>query len=91
MEATVSKKLDETDTASAAPGPGAGGNVKDSAQQIWLAGLGAFAKAQEEGTKVFEALVKEGIGMQRKSQAAAEEKSSRKPTAAAEPTGHAAD
>ena len=23
--------------------------VKDSAQQIWLAGLGAFAKAQEEG------------------------------------------
>jgi hypothetical protein len=25
--------------------------VKDSAQQIWLAGLGAFAKAQEEGTR----------------------------------------
>ncbi len=34
--------------------------VRDSAQQIWLAGLGAFAKAQEEGQKVFEALVKEG-------------------------------
>lgn len=34
--------------------------VKESAQQIWLAGLGAFAKAQEEGGKVFEALVKEG-------------------------------
>jgi hypothetical protein len=34
--------------------------VKDSAHQIWLAGLGAFAKAQEEGTKVFDALVKEG-------------------------------
>ncbi|MFM9881501.1 MAG: phasin family protein [Burkholderiales bacterium] len=34
--------------------------VRDSAQQIWLAGLGAFAKAQEEGGKMFEALVKEG-------------------------------
>ena len=30
--------------------------VKDSAQQIWLAGLGAFAKAQEEGSKAFETL-----------------------------------
>ena len=48
--------------------------VKDSAQQIWLAGLGAFAKAQEEGGKVFEALVKEGTTIQRKTQAAAEEK-----------------
>lgn len=38
--------------------------VKDSAQQIWLAGLGAFAKAQEEGGKVFEALVKEGETIQ---------------------------
>lgn len=48
--------------------------VKDSAQQIWLAGLGAFAKAQEEGSKVFDALVKEGTSIQRKTQAAAEEK-----------------
>jgi poly(hydroxyalkanoate) granule-associated protein len=48
--------------------------VKDSAQQIWLAGLGAFSKAQEEGGKVFEALVKEGLSIQRKTQAAAEEK-----------------
>ncbi|MCM8614010.1 phasin family protein [Accumulibacter sp.] len=38
--------------------------VKESAQQIWLAGLGAFAKAQEEGGKVFEALVKEGESIQ---------------------------
>ncbi|MBK7473804.1 MAG: phasin family protein [Betaproteobacteria bacterium] len=40
--------------------------VKDSAQQIWLAGLGAFSKAQEEGVKVFEALVKEGKGLEAK-------------------------
>jgi len=48
--------------------------VRESAQQIWLAGLGAFSKAQEEGGKVFEALVKEGVTIQRKTQAAAEEK-----------------
>jgi poly(hydroxyalkanoate) granule-associated protein len=50
------------------------GTVKESAQQIWLAGLGAFAKAQEEGGKVFEALVKEGLTIQRKTQSVAEEK-----------------
>ena len=50
------------------------GTVKESAQQIWLAGLGAFAKAQEEGGKVFEALVREGTSIQRKTQAAAEER-----------------
>jgi poly(hydroxyalkanoate) granule-associated protein len=50
------------------------GAVKASAQQIWLAGMGAFAKAQEEGGKVFEALVKEGVSLQRKTQAVAEER-----------------
>ncbi|WP_349742088.1 phasin family protein [Roseateles cavernae] len=49
-------------------------SVKDSAQQIWAAGLGAFAKAQGEGGKVFEALVKEGLTLQKKTQSAAEEK-----------------
>ena len=29
-------------------------HMKQSAQQIWQAGLGAFAKAQQEGSKVFE-------------------------------------
>ncbi|MFM2055247.1 MAG: hypothetical protein RL456_3284 [Pseudomonadota bacterium] len=50
------------------------GSVKESAQQIWLAGMGAFSKAQAEGGKVFEALVKEGVSLQRKTQTAAEEK-----------------
>ena len=49
-------------------------SVKESAQQIWLAGLGAFSKAQEERGKVFDTLVKEGLTIQRKTQAAAEEK-----------------
>ena len=49
-------------------------NVKEQAQQIWLAGLGAFAKAQEDGTKAFEKLVSDGITMQRKVHTTAEEK-----------------
>ncbi|MGM9514638.1 phasin family protein [Roseateles sp. DB2] len=48
--------------------------IKDSAQQIWAAGLGAFSKAQGEGGKVFETLVKEGMKLQKKTQSAAEEK-----------------
>ena len=47
--------------------------VKASAHQIWLAGMGAFAKAQTEGGKVFEKLVKEGTGLQKKTQTLAEE------------------
>ncbi len=48
--------------------------MKEQAQQIWLAGLGAFAKAQQDGTKAFEKLVTDGITMQRKAQSTAEEK-----------------
>ena len=50
------------------------GQVKESAQQIWLAGMGAFARAQAEGTKVFETLVKEGATLQKKTTSAAEDK-----------------
>ncbi|MFD2365879.1 phasin family protein [Pseudoduganella sp. GCM10020061] len=39
--------------------------VRASAAQIWQAGLGAFAKAQEEGGRVFSKLVKEGAELQR--------------------------
>jgi hypothetical protein len=48
--------------------------VKESAQQIWLAGLGAFAKAQEEGGKVFDALVKEGESIQSKTRKITDER-----------------
>jgi poly(hydroxyalkanoate) granule-associated protein len=50
------------------------GLVKDSAQQIWLAGMGAFSKAQAEGGKVFETLMKEGASLQKKTQGLAEER-----------------
>jgi len=68
------KKMQKTGSTARPAGAQLSGTVKESAQQIWLAGLGAFAKAQEEGGKVFETLVKEGVSIQRKTQAAAEEK-----------------
>jgi len=74
LEAIMVKKLQKATTADKKTAAQLSGTVKESAQQIWLAGLGAFAKAQEEGGKVFEALVKEGTSIQRKTQAAAEEK-----------------
>ena len=60
--------------------------ARESAQQVWLAGLGAFAKAQQEGGKVFEALVREGQALQRKTQDAAGEQLSE----AAQRMGHLA-
>ena len=73
------KKLKSISEKKASPAAGLldsalAGSVKESAQQIWLAGMGAFSKAQEEGGKVFEALVKEGMSLQKKTQAVAEEK-----------------
>lgn len=51
-----------------------GSTVRDSAQQIWLAGLGAFSKTQQEGAKVFEALVKEGKSLEARTRKLAEAK-----------------
>jgi poly(hydroxyalkanoate) granule-associated protein len=48
--------------------------VKDSAQQIWLAGMGAFSKAQAEGGKAFEKLIEQGLALQKKTQDLAEER-----------------
>ena len=38
--------------------------LSESAQQVWLAGVGAFSRAQTEGTKLFEALIKEGLKLE---------------------------
>ncbi len=43
--------------------------VRASAHQIWQAGLGAFAKAQEEGGRVFDKLVEEGTALQQRTRA----------------------
>ena len=46
--------------------------VMESAQQIWLAGLGAFSKAQNEGKKVIETLVAQGAQIEERTRHVAE-------------------
>ena len=48
-------------------------SLRESAQQIWMAGLSAFAKAQSGGNKVFEALMKEGQELPQRTRKAARE------------------
>ena len=48
--------------------------VKEQAEHIWLAGMGAFSKAQAEGGKAFEQLRKQGATLQKKTQGLAEER-----------------
>jgi len=52
----------------------ANGPTEASSHNIWLAGLGAMAKAQSQGTQAFEALIADGLALQRKTQLAAQEK-----------------
>jgi len=40
--------------------------IKESANQIWLAGLGAYSKAEQEGSKIFDALVQDGESIENK-------------------------
>src|SRR5471032_980086 len=49
--------------------------VRSSAQQIWQAGLGAFAKAQEEGGRVFSRLVKDCTDLQKRTRSRTRKKS----------------
>ncbi len=57
--------------AAAAAGDQFATTIRESATQIWLAGLGAFSKAQQEGTQFFSALVKEGEAVQKRTKKAA--------------------
>src|SRR5215475_5849951 len=54
------------------PNKGLAQAVLDSSHQIWLAGLGAFAKAQQGGAQGFATLVKQGEGLEAKTRSAAE-------------------
>ncbi|KPQ30122.1 MAG: poly(hydroxyalkanoate) granule-associated protein [Marinobacter excellens HL-55] len=46
--------------------------IKDSARQIWLAGLGAFTKAEEDTGKLFDRLVQEGEQLETRTRGAVE-------------------
>jgi len=57
-EAGAAKETEKGTAKNAAQG------VLDSSHEIWLAGLGAFSQAKQEGTKLFETLVKQGEQLQ---------------------------
>ncbi|WP_097461253.1 phasin family protein [Mangrovitalea sediminis] len=46
--------------------------IKDSARQIWLAGLGAYTKAEEDAGRFFERLVHEGEEIESRTRGAVE-------------------
>ncbi|MBE01831.1 phasin family protein [Marinobacter lutaoensis] len=46
--------------------------IKDSARQIWLAGLGAYTKAEEDAGRFFERLVQEGEQLESKTRGVVE-------------------
>lgn len=47
--------------------------VTDSAQKIWLAGLGAYERAKAEGPKMFDTLVEQGKELREKAREAADQ------------------
>ena len=47
--------------------------IRDSAQKIWLAGLGAFERAKTEGPRMFETLVEQGRAMGARAKGAADD------------------
>jgi poly(hydroxyalkanoate) granule-associated protein len=51
----------------------AGKAVSDSAQKIWLAGLGAYERAKAEGPKMFDTLVEQGKSLGGKAREAADQ------------------
>jgi poly(hydroxyalkanoate) granule-associated protein len=50
-----------------------GESVVDSAQKIWLAGLGAFSRARSEGDSMFNVLVDQGKALRDRAREAADE------------------
>ena len=65
VTAKITAKISETKAEANTALKGMANKIMESGQQIWLAGLGAFAKAQEEGGKLYEALIKEGSALEK--------------------------
>jgi poly(hydroxyalkanoate) granule-associated protein len=55
------------------PGENAAQGVRDSAQKIWLAGLGAYERAKSEGPRMFDTLVEQGKGLRDRAAEAADQ------------------
>lgn len=73
VKKTLKKKVMKKKVQAKPAASGLGAPVVDSAREIWLAGLGAFSVAQaeggkmiEQGNKLFEKLVAEGMKLEKK-------------------------
>ena len=64
LKKTARKKTAASSASAQAQADKLSRTLSESAQQIWLAGVGAFGRAQSEGTKLFENLVKEGLNFE---------------------------
>ena len=76
---TMKKKVMKKKVQAKVEAPAFAAPVVDSAREIWLAGLGAFSVAQtesgkmiEQGNKLFEKLVSEGVKIEKKTRNVAE-------------------
>ena len=76
---TMKKKVMKKKVQAKVEAPAFAAPVVDSAREIWLAGLGAFSVAQtesgkmiEQGNKLFEKLVSEGVKLEKKTRNVAE-------------------
>ena len=65
------KKAREAAAGKSGEGKDDAATVSDSSRSIWLAGLGAFSRAQAEGMRMFENLVKQGEALESKTRKAA--------------------
>jgi len=75
----MKKKVTKSKAPAKSVAPNVAAPVVDSAREIWLAGLGAFSVAQtesgkliEQGNKLFEKLVSEGVKLEKKTRKVAE-------------------
>lgn len=64
LKKTARKSTASTAKDSKAQAERLGKSITESAQQIWLAGMGAFNRAQAEGGKLFESLVRDGLSLE---------------------------
>ena len=64
LKKTANKKTADATKDSKAQAERLGKSITESAQQIWLAGMGAFNRAQAEGGKLFESLVRDGLSLE---------------------------
>lgn len=59
------RRFDDDATRTSGQHRAAGGNWSESARQVWLAGVGAWSRAQAEGSKLFDGLVQDGVHAER--------------------------